>query len=393
MPDETSRSTVGDHPPRSYRDTEPLAIWGFVLAFVLWPLGLLLSYLALRRIRRSGDGGWGLSVAGIAISGIAAVSSVVVLITTVVSVGFFDEWARQREIQANENRVRAVAADVADGLESWHSERGTWPAEIDTLDIVVGADGTVRQVHVEAYRTGDEVCVEVSRAFFGGARAAGEFTEGARCSDLGFDTTLRQAATADFTARRTEQMAEEQEILDAAVEEARRRGEEVAARASIGEPRDLGMVGVPEIDLLACSLLAANKDDLATPMQREVLSIAFAERAEVVGGLGLENAAYDLARNHDPADEYAEVEYWRGFLRAEFTCWHGGFVWPEDEPVFPDRWLEPYTQEDADRDARLAGDPEHLTDEEREALEVADREERAQVEAITESYRARQSGG
>lgn len=386
MASDDTRPTGGDYPPRNYRDTEPLAIWGFVLAFIVWPLGLLLSYLALRRIRRSGDGGWGLSVAGIALSSLAAVGWVVALIINLEAVGFFDEWSRQREVQANENRVRAVAADVADELETWHRERGGWPAEISSLDLFVAEDGTVREVYVEAYRTTDEVCVEAARVNFTGARADGEFHDDVGCSDLGFDTTLSEAATAERVVALEEQRAQEQEVVDAAVDEVRRRGEQAAALASIGEPRDLGLLGIPEIDLLACAMLAGNKDDLDTPLQREALAIAFAERAEVVGGLGMENAAYDLAQNNDPDDDFDDDQYWQGVLRSEFTCWHGGYVWPEDEPVFPDRWTRPFTPEDAEANRRITEHFDELTAEELEAIYAADREESAQIEEILKSY-------
>lgn len=66
--------------------TQPLTIWGFVLSFLFWPAGLVLSILAIRKIGREGGGGRGLAIAGVVISSCAAVLGVIVVLATMASV-------------------------------------------------------------------------------------------------------------------------------------------------------------------------------------------------------------------------------------------------------------------------------------------------------------------
>jgi hypothetical protein len=56
--------------------TNTLAILGFVLAFVFWPAGLVLSILGIRQARQRREGGHGLAVAGVVISAVAALVTV-----------------------------------------------------------------------------------------------------------------------------------------------------------------------------------------------------------------------------------------------------------------------------------------------------------------------------
>jgi hypothetical protein len=48
-----------------------MAIAGFVLAFLFWPLGIVFSAIAMSQTKRTGQGGYGLAVAGLIISLIA----------------------------------------------------------------------------------------------------------------------------------------------------------------------------------------------------------------------------------------------------------------------------------------------------------------------------------
>jgi hypothetical protein len=66
--------------------TQPLSIWGFVLSFLFWPAGLVLSILAIKKIGREGGGGRGLAIAGVVISACAAVFGVIILLATMASV-------------------------------------------------------------------------------------------------------------------------------------------------------------------------------------------------------------------------------------------------------------------------------------------------------------------
>ena len=66
--------------------TQPLSIWGFVLSFLFWPAGLVLSILALKKIGREGGGGRGLAIAGVVISSCAAVFGILFVLATMAGV-------------------------------------------------------------------------------------------------------------------------------------------------------------------------------------------------------------------------------------------------------------------------------------------------------------------
>lgn len=62
--------------------TEPMAIAGLILAFFMWPVGLVLSIIALRRTKAPGTGR-GLAIAGLIVSiveGLATIALVVFLV-------------------------------------------------------------------------------------------------------------------------------------------------------------------------------------------------------------------------------------------------------------------------------------------------------------------------
>lgn len=54
----------GEYPARTNR----MAIWGFVLAFLFAPLGIIVSAIGLSRARRRGERGRGLAIAGVIVS-------------------------------------------------------------------------------------------------------------------------------------------------------------------------------------------------------------------------------------------------------------------------------------------------------------------------------------
>jgi peptidyl-prolyl cis-trans isomerase B (cyclophilin B) len=54
--------------PQPYRRTNPLAIAALVASFFVWPAGLVLSIIASKQIKASGEDGRGLAQAGLIIS-------------------------------------------------------------------------------------------------------------------------------------------------------------------------------------------------------------------------------------------------------------------------------------------------------------------------------------
>ncbi|MBB6404196.1 thioredoxin domain-containing protein [Arthrobacter sp. AZCC_0090] len=84
------------YPPPTRR-TEPLAIASLVCSFVISLLGIVFGHIALARIRRSGDGGRGLAVAGLVVgyAGLAGGVLAAVLALTLLSSGMITMTARQ----------------------------------------------------------------------------------------------------------------------------------------------------------------------------------------------------------------------------------------------------------------------------------------------------------
>lgn len=65
--------------PTSVAGTNVCAVLSIVLAFVFAPAGLLLGIIARRQIRRTGEGGRGLALAGIIVSVLSIVLYALVL--------------------------------------------------------------------------------------------------------------------------------------------------------------------------------------------------------------------------------------------------------------------------------------------------------------------------
>jgi peptidyl-prolyl cis-trans isomerase B (cyclophilin B) len=69
------------HPAQQHRrDTDGIAIAALVVAFFCWPVGIVLSLVALRRLRRYGRQGRPLAVAGLTLSIFGFVCSLLVLV-------------------------------------------------------------------------------------------------------------------------------------------------------------------------------------------------------------------------------------------------------------------------------------------------------------------------
>lgn len=84
----------GYGPPQWGRPTNTLAILSLVMAFVFAPAGLVLGIVARRQIRRTGEDGAGLALAGIIVGGVVTGLFVLVILlwiaafATLTSTGF-----------------------------------------------------------------------------------------------------------------------------------------------------------------------------------------------------------------------------------------------------------------------------------------------------------------
>jgi len=71
--------------PQQQRPTSGLAIAALLTGIFFWPAGIIISPIALSKIRKTGDGGRGLALAGLIISILALVGTVIGIIVSVVA--------------------------------------------------------------------------------------------------------------------------------------------------------------------------------------------------------------------------------------------------------------------------------------------------------------------
>lgn len=332
-----------DSPAPDHRDTEPIAIWGFVLTFVFWPAGLVLSWLALRRVRRSGRGGWGLAVAGAALSTIAAASTLIGGAILLARSDLPATWAAAARERADARSVSSAVDAQVDALVAEHDSTGAWPA--------MGAQD-VDGVTVRGFRTGDEVCVEGELGSHVAARVVGQSLEvDGRCGDHGFDRTLGQAAAEDARAAVE---AREADLMAAAAA----RADAVASGAALGPEPDMGLLGHHPVDLDACSAVRSAWAVIDDAEAREGLALYLAAGYREHGGSVWYLDPY-LSAEPSPGPDQDAVAV--GLLYTEWTCWLGGFTSEVWSPPLPPTWTTPLTQQELDRseqlrEAYLAGD-------------------------------------
>jgi hypothetical protein len=71
--------------PQQQRPTSGLAIAALLTGIFFWPAGIILSPIALSKIRKTGDGGRGLALAGLIISIVALIGTVIAIIVSVIA--------------------------------------------------------------------------------------------------------------------------------------------------------------------------------------------------------------------------------------------------------------------------------------------------------------------
>ncbi len=74
------------HPPYYARPTNTTAVLALVMAFVFAPAGLVLGLVARRQIRRTGEDGEGLALAGIVVGGVVTTIFVLLIVFWIIAV-------------------------------------------------------------------------------------------------------------------------------------------------------------------------------------------------------------------------------------------------------------------------------------------------------------------
>lgn len=107
------------YPQQPPRRTNTLAIIALILAFLIAPIGLILGIVALTQIRKRGESGTGLAVAGVVVGAIGTLFAVGVGLLLALATPIL-------ETSQIETRVSSATADVA----------GTTPSAVDCPDSI-----------------------------------------------------------------------------------------------------------------------------------------------------------------------------------------------------------------------------------------------------------------
>lgn len=157
------------------RPTNGLAIASLVTSFVVWclPVGLVLGIFALRQIRRRGESGKGLAVAGMSISGLGTVLSVSLFVLALV--GALDDGnTTVQDLKVGQcfNTVDQSLSDYSDGARSTRvnvvscdSPHDAETYAVLTLDAGAGGSYPGRDL---ASETSTEMCVSAVDSYLGG---------------------------------------------------------------------------------------------------------------------------------------------------------------------------------------------------------------------------------
>lgn len=98
------------HPPAP-RPTNTLAIASLVCAFLFAPLGILFGHLSLSQIRRSGEDGRGLAIAGLVIGYVVTIAAIVMLVAGFLLFSWAAKVVRDNpEFYGGDPRYRASGA-------------------------------------------------------------------------------------------------------------------------------------------------------------------------------------------------------------------------------------------------------------------------------------------
>ena len=85
----------GYPPPPRPPSTNGLAVASLVCAFLFFPLGIVFGHMSLSQIKRTREGGHGLAVAGLVVSYVVAVLTVLAVVATIVFAGLLVRFAEE----------------------------------------------------------------------------------------------------------------------------------------------------------------------------------------------------------------------------------------------------------------------------------------------------------
>ncbi|MEU0496520.1 peptidylprolyl isomerase [Mycobacterium sp. NPDC006124] len=101
---------AGGYPPPQPPRTNGLAIASLICAFVFFPLGIVFGHMSLSQIKKTREGGHGLAVAGLVVSYVVAMLTVVAVVATVMLAGVLVRYAEEMDANRRSGAPGATAA-------------------------------------------------------------------------------------------------------------------------------------------------------------------------------------------------------------------------------------------------------------------------------------------
>lgn len=114
------------YPPYGYppRPTNAMAIASLVCAFVFAPLAILFGHISLSQIKRSGDDGRGMAIAGLVIGYVVTIGTVLVLVAGAVLLSWAAKVVRESPEYRGGMRQQAAPGTVDGGLPEFRPPAG-----------------------------------------------------------------------------------------------------------------------------------------------------------------------------------------------------------------------------------------------------------------------------
>ena len=134
MPDATEPKPVAQSTNMSKQKMSSLAVVGFILSFFTGIIGLVISLVALIRLRKNGERGKGLAVAGLCISAALILIVAAIVIPTAITVR--KNW---QETQTKRARIEARIEKLDKELDSSNKQFDAFHTSMATSDALVKA--------------------------------------------------------------------------------------------------------------------------------------------------------------------------------------------------------------------------------------------------------------
>lgn len=127
--------------PQQQRPTSGLAIAALLTGIFFWPAGIIISPIALSKIKKTGEGGRGLALAGLIISIVALVGTVIAIVVSAIAATVVVGAGAAAVDAMNESVESIGAVDESVGLGETGTTAGGIAFTLNSLDCGIATVG------------------------------------------------------------------------------------------------------------------------------------------------------------------------------------------------------------------------------------------------------------